>query len=220
MCNKARPNEFLNEIRMFSLMDSHPYISKCHAIMSDNFRIIMTKYKADCFQAFIYNRKKIKNDDYLRFIYQMSNALLSLHNQGICHADIKPENILVDLQNNFFLTDFGLSSYPVKSNSGIRRIKGTPEYLPPEQLMQSEYGYLSDVWSFGMVCYELCCGYMCFYIRSIKQYKKMIDNNQIHIHFKDRCGLTNEQKGLINKMLKLNPMHRVSFSEILVTINT
>ena len=218
MCNKARPKEFLKEIRMFSLLESHPYISKCHAIMSESFRIIMTKYKGDCFQEYIYHKNKFDYNNYKRFIHQMSNALSAMHDLSICHADIKPENILVDSDNNYYLTDFGLSSYPVEPNKGIRRLKGTPEYLPPEQVTQTEYGYLSDMWSFGMVCYELCCGYMCYYVRDVKRFKRMIEKKQIKIHFNDNCKLTEDQKDLISEMLQIDPESRITSSEIVLKI--
>jgi serine/threonine protein kinase len=88
-------------------------------------------------------------------------ALLHLHSKNIIHRDLKPENILMssnDVNNyDIKLADFGYASYFDK-NKGLDAILGTPLYLAPEILMSQNYNEKVDIWSLGIMAYELCAG--------------------------------------------------------------
>lgn len=103
----------------------------------------------------------IAENDIARITFQIGGALAYLHNKGILHQDIKPDNILIDDDGNFLLTDFGISS---RLRSTLRKATTssgalTVAYAPPERFDQMPRNTeASDVFSFGVMLYELCDG--------------------------------------------------------------
>jgi serine/threonine protein kinase len=92
-------------------------------------------------------------------VEQLASALDYTHASGLVHRDIKPSNIIVSDVGHVTLTDFGI----VRAATGARltvtgTIMGTPEYMSPEQVMEEEVGPGSDVYSLGLVCYEMLAG--------------------------------------------------------------
>jgi len=92
-------------------------------------------------------------------VAQIASALDYAHQQGIIHRDIKPSNILVDAQGQAFLTDFGIA----KAAEGTRitrtgMLMGTPEYMSPEQAQGQTLDWRTDIYSLGVVVYEMLTG--------------------------------------------------------------
>lgn len=97
--------------------------------------------------------------DYLRIVLAGSlSALDFLHSHGIIHGDIKPSNLLVDVQSRVKLGDFGLARRAASEEGSL--LKGTTKYMAPE-LISPQFGPVgpaSDLYSLGFTCYELMCG--------------------------------------------------------------
>jgi outer membrane protein assembly factor BamB len=95
-----------------------------------------------------------------KIISQVGDALHYAHSRGLVHRDIKPSNVLIDEQGNCLLTDFGIS----KMVGGTAKftqtgaIIGTPEYMSPEQILGEELDGRSDIYSLGVVLYQLATG--------------------------------------------------------------
>eukprot|EP00052_Salpingoeca_macrocollata_P030546 m.319956 g.319956 ORF g.319956 m.319956 type:complete len:480 (+) comp23595_c0_seq1:78-1517(+) len=89
-------------------------------------------------------------------------ALTYLHEQGVVYRDLKLENLLLDSQGHCKITDFGLSKEEMKFGSTTTTFCGTPEYLAPEVLEESEYGRQVDWWGLGIVMYEMITGKLPF----------------------------------------------------------
>lgn len=148
---------------------SHPGILRCHqALESGEFiYIIMDRYN-ETLKSFMseYRRssKAIPSRVLLSILQQIAGALDYLHNlrkidasgkrlHGIVHRDLKPENILVSGdKRRFVLSDFGLSKNALRS-SGTKA--GTPTYMAPETALYGETSTASDIWSLGVITYEL-----------------------------------------------------------------
>jgi len=107
--------------------------------------------------------KKKKNlDEKTAFHYfiQTSAAVLFLHENNLVHRDLKPENILIDENNNIKLCDFG---WCVELSMGNRvTFCGTYEYMAPEIIKEKPYNQGIDIWSLGILLYELIHGYSPF----------------------------------------------------------
>jgi len=97
---------------------------------------------------------------------QLAEVLAFLHHHGIVHRDVKPENLLLDDELAIKLADFGASVHIAKRRRAWLQlpavIEGTPEYVSPEQVMGEEGDARSDVYSWGVVVYELLTGQVPF----------------------------------------------------------
>ncbi|KXS09496.1 kinase-like protein [Gonapodya prolifera JEL478] len=91
-----------------------------------------------------------------RYIAQMSNALAYLHRKHVIHRDIKPENLLLGLQGELKIADFGWSVHA--PNQRRKTMCGTLDYLPPEMVEGKEHNEAVDLWSLGVLCYEFLIG--------------------------------------------------------------
>ena len=87
----------------------------------------------------------------------LARALAVAHRTGIIHGDIKPGNIFVTLEEKVKLGDFGIARLATQV-SGSERVKGTPAYLAPEQILGASQDQRSDQFSFGIVFYQLLTG--------------------------------------------------------------
>lgn len=98
----------------------------------------------------------------LHVIRQVTSALKAAGQAGIVHRDIKPENILVTRKGEVKVADFGLAQLHESPDAGsITRegmTLGTPLYMSPEQVNGKELDPRSDIYSFGVTCYQLLCG--------------------------------------------------------------
>jgi serine/threonine protein kinase/formylglycine-generating enzyme required for sulfatase activity len=96
----------------------------------------------------------------LRYLTEIGEALDYAHNVGIVHRDIKPKNVLLDAQGNPFITDFGLAKLLTGggiTGSGLGII-GTPHYMSPEQGRGQSVDSRSDIYSLGVVLYQMLTG--------------------------------------------------------------
>lgn len=95
-----------------------------------------------------------------RIISQIGDALDYAHSQGLIHRDVKPSNVLLDERGNCLLTDFGIAKI-VESSSNLTAtggILGTPAYMSPEQGLAQKLDGRSDIYSLGIMLYELATG--------------------------------------------------------------
>lgn len=103
---------------------------------------------------------KFSLNDAVHIISQIANALDYSHSQGIIHRDIKPSNILIDENGDCYLTDFGIAkvldatSHLTSAGSAL----GTPAYMSPEQASGKEVNRRTDIYSLGIILYQLVVG--------------------------------------------------------------
>jgi serine/threonine-protein kinase len=97
----------------------------------------------------------------LFIISQVCKGLMAAHEAGIIHRDIKPANILVGEGDTVKIVDFGLASMEQRVGSRLTKsglLIGTPEYMAPEQISGTEVDHRSDIYSLGLVMYEMLSG--------------------------------------------------------------
>ena len=204
-----------NEIAILKLI-SHPNVINLKYTSESNEEIfIVTELIEDGdFFNFISNKPCFKEDQLKKIIRQLLEGIAYLHEFGIVHCDIKPENILYDKTtgNIVKLTDFGLSRM-VFSNENITDVCGTISYVAPEILTQQGHRMESDLWSVGIIMYLLSHGRLPF--------DKEDDNDTIVSIIQDEpnyktATLSNNVIDLLKKLLDKSPSNRITAKEALL----
>ncbi|HVO75643.1 MAG TPA: protein kinase, partial [Ignavibacteriaceae bacterium] len=105
----------------------------------------------------------LKIQDAVYYSIQIAEALKEAHGKGIAHLDIKSDNIMINSQNQIKVMDFGLAKLKNSKEEALSGTTfGTAAYMSPEQAMGKPAGFASDIWSFGIVLYEMLTGKLPF----------------------------------------------------------
>ena len=162
---------------------------------------------------YIRRKKFLTEPKAFSLFIQVINAIYFLHKNNFIHRDIKPENILLFDNNIIKLCDFG---WCVRLEEGQQRgtFCGTTEYMSPELVNHEEYSKEIDVWSLGILLYEMVHGYSPF--RPDKpnfNSKDVIQNIRLH-KLKFNKNITEECKQLIYHLLDEDPNKRFKVEDI------
>ena len=98
---------------------------------------------------------------------QLVKALHYFHSQRIIHRDLKPQNVLLGANGRVKLCDFGFARAMSMDTIVLTSIKGTPLYMAPELVKEQPYDHTVDLWSLGVILFELLVGQPPFYTNSI-----------------------------------------------------
>jgi len=104
----------------------------------------------------------LRIDDVVEIIYKCAKALYYAHGRGVIHRDIKPSNVMLTVDSDVRIIDFGIAIVADSEISRIEGIAGSPSYMSPEQVQSLELTNRSDLYSLGAVMYELLTGFRPF----------------------------------------------------------
>jgi len=134
----------------------HAHIIQLHDfLVEDSYVYLILEYasRGNLFKHM--NRKRITENDIRKFFVQTAVAIEYLHTQQVIMRDLKPENLLLDHNYTIKLCDLGWAA--CLSDAAYCRVKaGTYAYMSPESLLGLPQGEKSDIWSLGILLYELC----------------------------------------------------------------
>ncbi|KAG8214699.1 kinase-like protein [Butyriboletus roseoflavus] len=144
-----------------------------------------------------------------RYIDQMADALRYLHSKHVIHRDIKPENLLLGINGELKIGDFGWSVHAPSSRR--MTLCGTLDYLPPEMVEGKEHNEKVDYWALGVLTYEFMVGNPPFEDRnSVNATYRRIAKVDLRIP----AHVSPEARDLISKLLKYNPEERLPLVDV------
>jgi eukaryotic-like serine/threonine-protein kinase len=162
---------FLLEARTAARLN-HPNIVTIHEISEENgVCLIAMEYVAGTTLEQMIEGNGVQVHDALRFAADIADALAAAHSAGVIHRDLKPANVIITEEGRAKLLDFGLAQFieaPVVGDETATlrtlpgAIEGTVAYMSPEQAQGRLLDARSDIFSFGLVFYEMLCGQRAF----------------------------------------------------------
>ena len=155
---------FLSEAHMVGMLQ-HPNILPIYDAGEENGHCyIVTEHVhgARTLNAYCRPDNLLRVDDVVELMFKCAKALNYAHSRGVIHRDVKPSNIMLTTSNDVRIIDFGIALVQDSDISSIQGIAGSPSYMSPEQVQNSEITNKSDLYSLGAVMYELLTGFRPF----------------------------------------------------------
>ena len=192
---------------------NHPNIIRLLYVKerSESFDLVMEFAKYGNLYSYIKKHSYLTEDKSFKFFIQVVNAIYFLHKNDLIHRDIKPENILL-FEDCVKLCDFGWCARLDGGNRGT--FCGTAEYMSPEMVNKEEYSKDIDIWSLGILLYEMIHGHSPFKPNKAKfNINDIIDNIKIK-DLKFNENITKECKELIIHLLDRDVTKRYKIEDI------
>ena len=149
----------------------------------------------------------------IKIALQIAFVIKYLHSRKIVHCDLKSPNILIDKNYNIKLGDFGLSRFIGKNSENIKGKIGTPHWMAPEILLGGKYEYHSDIFSYGMILWEILTGDIPYNNIDPKKIENLITNEKNIVKVPDYGNLI--LRKLCKSCINYEPEKRPSIDEIL-----
>lgn len=202
-----------SEIKIMQKLN-HKNIIKFYESIYDKYSnvfIIMEYCENGTLSKFL-NNKPLKEKYALRFMLQIVNALEYLIRNNIVHRDLKPQNILMDKDNTLKLSDFGFAKIFNGEENMTKTICGSPIYMAPEIIKYNSYSNKSDLWSLGVILYEIIIGKPPYkastHLELINKIEKMPVYLPLSILISDHC------RDLIQRLLQKDPNKRIDWDDL------
>jgi serine/threonine protein kinase len=161
---KVARKMFLSEAHMVGMLQ-HPNILPIYdAGEESGHYYVVTEFVhgARTLSAYCKPDNLLRIDDVVELVYKCAKALSYAHGRGVIHRDIKPSNVMLTVDSDVRIIDFGIAIVADSEISRIEGIAGSPSYMSPEQVQSLEITNRSDIYSLGAVMYELLTGYRPF----------------------------------------------------------
>jgi serine/threonine protein kinase len=197
---------FLREARAAGSL-THPNIVTIYETEQENGRyfIVMEYLEGDNLRQKMDREGPLPPDEAVRIATQVLDGLAHAHSKGVIHRDIKPENIHILPTGLVKITDFGIARLKYEPNLTMDgQIFGTPSYMSPEQVQGGAIDERSDLFSVGVILYEMLAGYKPFQGDSVIT----ITYNIVHTEPPSPPNIPAPLEWVIRKALRKNPAER------------
>ena len=165
------------------------------------------------FDNYSKNSFYLNDSNKIKIALQIALVIKYLHSRKIVHCDLKSPNILIDKNYNIKLGDFGLSRFIGKNSENIKGKIGTPHWMAPEILLGGKYEYHSDIFSYGMILWEILTGDIPYNNIDPKKIENLITNEKNIVKVPDYGNLI--LRKLCKKCINYDPQKRPNINEIL-----
>jgi eukaryotic-like serine/threonine-protein kinase len=211
LASKAIVNRFIKEAKAIGRL-SHPGIVGVYDVGKDHGTIfIAMEFLEGQPLNEVVRTRKLGIPAILDICRQVATALDYAHQRGIVHRDIKPSNLILTEKDQVKLTDFGIASFEdasltLKTRSGD--ILGTPAYMSPEQIGGKGVDNRSDIYSLGVILYELLVGRRPFVGKNLASLFKAITDHKMMPPIKANPSIPKGLNAVILKAVEKDPNRR------------
>jgi len=201
---------FFNEAHMVGMLQ-HPNILPIYDAGEEagRYYVVMEHIQgARTLSAYCRPDNLLRVDDVVKIIYKCAQALHYAHKRGVIHRDIKPSNVMLTIDNDVRVIDFGIAILKDSDISRIEGIAGSPSYMSPEQVQSDEITPASDLYSLGAVMYELLTGFRPFRASTLSRLlNQIVYATPPPIHTL-RAGMPEELEDIVSVALQKQPDER------------
>jgi serine/threonine-protein kinase len=212
--NEEEKQRFVIEAKAAAALN-HPNIATIHAIEeSEGETFIVMEFIDGQELKKLINNNPLPADKVTDIAVQIAKGIHAAHNSGIIHRDIKSTNIMITGDDQIKIMDFGLAK--VRGVAGVTKegtTLGTITYMSPEQARGEEIDQRTDIWSFGVVLYEMLTGQLPFkgdYEQAVI-YSIMNEEHQRIQNF--RNDISPQIEEIVSKALQKNPQNRYQHAQ-------
>jgi serine/threonine-protein kinase len=174
-----RRDRFFNEVRMARQV-THGAVCRVHDVgEADGHLFLSMEYvDGEDLGSLLRRVGRLSADKSVEIARQLCAGLAAAHDKGVLHRDLKPDNVMLDGRGQVRITDFGLAGLSEAIREGDVR-SGTPAYMAPEQLEGREVTVKSDIYSLGLVLYELFTAKRAFTGRTMAELLKQRRDSEV-----------------------------------------
>lgn len=192
---------------------NHPSIVRFYDSYSkDNYMYFLMEYCSRyTLYYFIHVRFGLPDVLALRFLYQVALGIQYLHQRNIIHRDIKPENLLMDDNYNLKICDFGWGVQLTPDKPARFSMAGTFEFMAPEVVFQKGHGKPFDMWTLGILLYEMLHGTTPAGADTLKEMEQNFTQQKITYSMK----ISKPVQDLLNGLLDRDPIKRLTVDQML-----
>ncbi|HFE38433.1 MAG TPA: serine/threonine protein kinase [Gammaproteobacteria bacterium] len=190
---------FMTEARAVSQLD-HPNICVIYDIgetAEKQLYFTMPFYEGETLARKI-KRGSLLAEAIIPIVIQIAKGLMAAHNKAILHRDIKPANILLPMTGGLKILDFGVAKISDVENTSIGEVLGTVAYMSPEQLKGEVVDTRADIWSLGILLFEMFAGRRPFKGKQTHEMMYSILNDELA----DLTSIINDAPDLLNHIVQ------------------
>jgi len=175
-----------------------------------NIYFVMKFYRGGELYRHLQKKRRFSEESSKFYGAQIALALGELHKNKIIYRDMKPENILLDVDGYVALADFGLAKI-LEENQSTTTFCGTPEYIAPEIISGTGHNKQVDWWGLGILLYEMMIGIPPFHSKNQHLLYQFIKSKEVIFPDPKKYGIviSTEAKDIITRLLQKKPMDRL-----------
>ena len=173
--------------------------------------IVVTEFAQGELFEILEDDRSLPEEEVRSIAYQLVQALYYLHDNRIIHRDMKPQNVLIGAGSRVMLCDFGFARAMSHHTTVLTSIKGTPLYMSPELVQELPYDHRADLWSLGIILFELVAGQPPFYTNNIYTLISLIVQQDVQYP----AHISPSFRSFLSGLLTKRPEYRLSWPHLL-----